>query len=367
MKTKQQNNHSTSTIETSLETIKQTLDKEHGDYTKEVIHNASGLAHDNLPGVDELSYEHHVANIRGFYARLLNSIPLRLSGALQLMLGSLDLATIDERIKKQTDQHDALEKEKNYLQSDLNKINNGNPPHAYRTYTFLLWLLGLADVISMIGAFLALLGESYIVAIILGILFGISLFLAIKAAVLLYRDKPQISNRWMRYAIPIALVVSAILLGLMRSAQVGEEATSQITPFIFIIINIVIFFATAIVVYMFFPSEQQLQQMETCTKLETEIDTKEKTIKQIDEQITGLKTAKHQLAQDRLHIRHAQKLLCDRVQAMWQESIGIFIATNIRYRTDKQYPQCFKTPLEPLVVNHDDETINHFTIEHNEK
>lgn len=363
---KTQVNNQTATVSGSLEVIKKTLDKEHSNYLKEVIHTASGLAHDNLPNADEVSCEHHVANIRGFYARLLNSIPLRLAGALQLMLGALDIATIDEQINKQTDLRDAREKEKNYLQSDLQKISGNNPPKSYHTYTFLLWLLGLADVISMIAAFLALLGESYVVAIILGILFGISLFLTIKAAVLLYRDKPQIPNKWVRYTIPFALVVSAILLGLMRTAQVGEETTPLITPFIFIIINLVIFFATAIVVYMFFPSEQQLQQMEACKKLEKEIAKQEKAIKQLDEQIATLKARKHQLAQERLQIRHAQKLLCDRVQAMWQESIGTFIATNIRYRTDKQYPHCFRTPLEPLSVNHDDETINHFKIEHDE-
>lgn len=140
MKTQTQIN-STTALEASIEHIKRELDKEHSAYTKEVIHNASGLAHDNLPNADEVSCEHHVASIRGFYARLLNSIPLRLAGALQLILGAFDIATIDQQIGKKTAERDAFEKEKNYLRSDLNKINAGNPPQAYRTYTILLYAI----------------------------------------------------------------------------------------------------------------------------------------------------------------------------------------------------------------------------------
>lgn len=356
--TTQLTTHQSTKVESIVQTLQNELDSAHKVYLKEVIHDASTLAHSNLPEAENESgsCEHHFANMRGFYTRLSNGIPLRLGGALQLMLGSFDMANINEKIGKLTHKRDLEERDFNHLKSDLERTDNADLPKEHLLFLRIVWLLLFGDILSMISAFLAL-GESFFVSIVLGTLFGAGIFLSIKAFVLVYRDK-DIHNRWIKYVLPWILLFVAVIIGLMRG--LGSNEHSITASLVFICINLVLFIANAVVIYQFYPSHSQLKQIEYTDSLKKAVQEKKDIITQLDQEIEQLNVQKNHTARYRVQIRHAQKLLFERVQSMFIEAIGVFIQTNQRHRKDLKYPACFKVPIAPLEVSNDDETINHF-------
>lgn len=335
--------------------IARELDQEHQQYSKEIIRNATALAEQNLPRKDDL-FDHYLSGMRGFYTRLAHSVPLRLTGALQLILGSLDLASIEEQIRNKTSRRDVLENQQEELEQTQRKLEEGLHPEDYHAYYWILWLLGMTDVVGMIAAFLTVFSDSYFIAIVLGTVFGIAIFLAIKAAVLYLRDKPvTASHRWIRIALPFFFIAAALIIGMLRGHQVNEEGTSWMNGMIFSFVNLVIFLATAFVVYMFFPSEVQLVKREQAHDNQVKLSGIDRDITTVQGEIKQLKAQKHAVATERLQIRHQQKILIDRVQAMWDEAVGLFILTNRKYRADKINPTCFQSSVAPLVITNDDE------------
>ncbi len=338
-------------VQNQINLIKDEIDKEHKAYEKEVIHHATNMAHQNQPGNDD-ALEPFIGVIRGYYTRLGNSITLRLSGNTQMLLGSLDHTTAIQEIERLTAERDIFITEQNYAKSDLLKTEDVEIPKEHIMFSKFIWVLLIADILAMTTSFLVL-QESFLSSLILGTMFGVCFFISIKATVLGFRDK-EVKLGWLRYVITVFLFSVAIIIGLMRGLNGDGETSSILTTIVFIAVNLMICFTNAIIIYIFYPSRIQLKQIEQRTKIQENIKSLKANIEVINGRIQELKLKNNSNSKYRLEVRNGHILLCERVESMFNESIAIFIQTNLRYRTDKQYPNCFKQGIKPLKLKIED-------------
>lgn len=351
MKTQAVTLHQSQEVQQQINLIRDEIDKEHKEYTKEIIHNATNLAHQNQPGLDDM-LEPFIGMIRGYYTRLGNSISLRLSGNTQMLLGSLDHATAIQEIERLTTDRDELITEQKYAQTDLDKTENVDIPKEHILFSKFIWVLLIADILAMTTSFLVL-QESFLSSLVLGTLFGVCFFISIKATVIGFRDK-EVKLGWLRYVITIFLVSVAIVIGLMRGLNGDGETTSILTIIVFVAVNLMICFTNAIIIYIFYPSRLQLKQIEHRNKIQETITTLKTKINELNNKIQELKIKNNTNSKYRLEVRNGHMLLSERVISMFDESVALFIQTNQRYRTDKQYPNCFKQSIKPLKLKIED-------------
>lgn len=349
----------------AIEPIKRELDAQHMEFLKEVPFIASSFAHGNYPQKDNNSIEPYFKKVKGFYQRLKNDVPLKLQGALQLLYGTFDIGKLDESINKKAEERAKIEKEKHHLLDTQNK--NGIPKNinSYKWAKYLLWFLGFVDVVSVVTAFLNVFSDNYFIAIVLGISIGVSMLLLIKSAVLDMRDNPETSTRKrVKWIIIILLAIVAIIIGGLRYAQTADSPeqtqTMFASPLVFIVINFLIMAATAYVVYMYYPSDTEVQCFEQYNQLQKEIALKENQIKELDIEIDELKNNKNAIGKYRLQLRHFQQVLYQRIQAMYEEAFGVYIEHNLKHRTDGVYPLCFNDPIPTLdnMENEDEKITN---------
>lgn len=350
-------------LDEKMSKLKEELDSLHNGFIKEVPYDASSLAHSNLPPHDAEKIDPYITKIKGFYQRLRNDIPHKVQGSLQLVYGAFDMNPIDEHLKKLETQKQILEKEKNHLKDDLQRQAKPRDISQYKWTKVLLAFLAFFDVMSMIASFMGTFQENYLFAIVLGTTIGLSLIHFTKSLVLHIRDTPQTkSSLVVKWASLILLLLISIFIGGLRYVQSTDDgtvhqATLYSNPFVFILFNLLIIATTAYIVYMKCPSEKEIQEYHAYKKCEDDIIRKEQEIKQYDTDIDELKLKKTITGKYRLQLRHAQQIFYERIQAMYEEAVGVFIVANLKQRTDGKNPVCFTQPLAPLNISNEDEKI----------
>ena len=350
-------------LDDKMSKLRQELDTLHNDFIEKIQYDASSLAYSNLPPPDSEKIEPFITKIKGFYLRLLNDIPQKIQGSLQLVYGAFDMNPIDEQLKKFDHQKQILEKEKNHLKDDLKQRPKPKDISQYKKTKILLGILAFFDVMSMIASFMGTFGENYLFAIMLGASIGLSLIYLTKSLVLQIRDKPQTKTSLVaKWASVILLILVSIYIGGLRyiysvdGADPHQETVFS-SPIIFILINLLMVATTAYIVYTQVPSEEEIHEYHAYKKCEDDIVRKEQEIKQYEKEIDELKLKKSVTAKYRLQLRHYQQIFYERIRAMYEEAVGVFIVANLKQRTDGKNPVCFTQPLAPLNISNEDEKI----------
>ena len=67
---------------------------------------------------------------------------------------------------------------------------------------------------------------------------------------------------------------------------------------------------------------------------------------------------REELIELRASIQHTERILEEKVDAMYAEAVGSFKHENVSKRQDHTYPDCFKTPHVPLpLINHSENMV----------
>lgn len=350
-------------LDDKMSKLREELDTLHHGFIEKVQYDASSLAYSNLPPHDAEKIEPFITKIKGFYNRLLNDIPQKIQGSLQLVYGAFDMNPIDEQLKKLEHQKQILIKENLHLKDDLKRRPKPKDISQYKWTKVLLAFLAFFDVMSMIASFMGTFGENYISAIVLGTLIAISVIYTTKSLVLHIRDTPQTKTSLVvKWATVILLILVSIYIGGLRYIYTIDGTDPHVktifsSPIIFILLNLLTIATTAYIVYTQVPSEVQIQEYRAYKKCEDDIIRKEQEIKQYDTDIDELKLKKTITGKYRLQLRHAQQIFYERIQAMYEEAVGVFIVANLKQRTDGKNPVCFTQPLAPLNISNEDEKI----------
>jgi len=326
---------------------------------------ARDLAEKNLPTADEPSFEPYISQLKARYTTLKKNVELNVEGGIQKFLGILNGSYLTQKI---TEVKEKITAENNKIKNLMIDRNRCIIPWNYRIYKNLIWLLilfGISDSIWTSSSFLYL-NDIVFVAIVIGIVLGLSQIFASKAAVLAIRQIQSARRRTKYYLIAIAgALIFSIILGLFRDNYIRENSDEIISfwssnPFYFALINMVPIIATALLLHYFYPTKEQIEEIK---KYE---DIKEQ-IKHCDAAIKSLQREQKQLERERIEglslnekLMHDETKLLEKVDAHYDESIGVFKHENILRRTDGLFPVCFKRAHESIP----NPVTEHFNINH---
>ncbi|MDB5227421.1 MAG: hypothetical protein JWN78_1614 [Bacteroidota bacterium] len=298
----------------------------------------------------------YVMKLIMFYMEWVSKINLALHGSMQIVYGKFQIAELTEKIFQKKREKELLEQDKGNLEDDKIKMGIVNPPKSHSKYRLLISVMIFADVISVIAACLNVFEDAVIIAVILGIFIGISLFMLIKSAVTDLRDQPQSRGKIIvKWGIIVLLFVMAIVLGSMRAKQ-SEQETKEDHTIAFVLINILVFASTAYAIYRYIPSDEVQQKMEAYENIENGINKKQIAITQIQREIDLLVASKNLIGTDKLRKRHDQRQLNLLIKSLYKQAVAVFVELNIRTRTDGIFPDCFHE-IKDLDISNEDEII----------
>ncbi|MCK9404396.1 MAG: hypothetical protein M0Q26_13480 [Chitinophagaceae bacterium] len=325
-----------------------------------VLLEARSFADKNLPAPGESTLDWYLTSIMGQYKSLRSEVSIKLKGTLQRFLGTVGVTPLDEKINATKE---AIVKEgdkiKN-LETDKDRIQINSRYTGYKKHKWLLVLFALAECLLTISCFLKI-GDIVIVALIVGVVIGLAQIYAAKTAVLFIREveNPRLRKRYCIIALT-AFTLFSLVLGTMRYYFAHNGVASDIpfiilNPFSFAAINMLLVVASALLVFFFFPTKAELEQISHVEAIEDDI---KKSIKQknlLVQQHDNLINEKVKAVKIHGEVAHCEKELFEKIDAFYDEAVGKFKHENVTKRTDGAFPECFKHPHGILPVASDKE------------
>ncbi|MDB5227832.1 MAG: hypothetical protein JWN78_2025 [Bacteroidota bacterium] len=167
-------------LEEKIQLIKNELNNEHNEFLHtEVKSIATGYAQKNYPKEMD-SMLPFLSKIRAFYLKLKSEVPLRISGQLQLLNGSLEIGKLDEHIKKCEEEKTALEKERWQLDNAFKRASNPINLDSLKWKKLSLWIIGAIDVVGYTASFINVMNDNYVFACVLGLSVGLEPYFLLK-------------------------------------------------------------------------------------------------------------------------------------------------------------------------------------------
>ena len=325
-----------------------------------VLHEARSYADKNLPKPDEPFIEPYLTSISAQYKALKKDVSVKLQGSLQRFLGVTGISPIDEKINltnegitKETDKLRNLESDK-----DRTQVNGCNT--SYKQHKWLLFLFGIAECFLTISCFLKI-GDIFIIALIVGAIIGLAQVYAAKTTVLFIREveNPRKQKLYTIIAL-ISFSLFSLMLGSMRYYFAHAGVASHLpfiflNPFTFAAFNMLLIIASALLVYFFFPTKAELEQITQIEAIEKDIKKSTKQKNQLVCQHDTLVTEKVKAVKIHGELAHCEKELFEKIDAFYDEAVGKFKHENVTKRTDGAFPECFKNAHGTLPISGNNE------------
>lgn len=346
-------------LERLVSSIESYLKKEHEKFKHDtVLHEAQTYAAGNYPAEADDSFESCLTTIRGFYSKLKKEISIKLQGGVQKTIGAANMATSNQSIaSKESEIHQESEA-MNRLVIDRGRIGDSGTYALYKKQRMFLILFAIGECIWTMSAFLKL-GDIVAVALCVGVVVGVAQILGVKSAVQVIKeiDDSRKKKFWWIVFIISAFVIS-FCLALLRYwfVHIGSGATVPffvMNPFTFVGINMLFIAVTALIVLFNYPTKAQINDISKAQEMDAEILKYRERLKSLGDELTALRKEREFFVELRTRLIHAETKLHEKVNTMFDESVGVFKHENTVKRTDHLFPQSFKNPHQPL----SDETV----------
>lgn len=206
-----------------------------------------------------------------------------------------------------------------------------------------LYLIGIAETFFTATGIQAGIGHSFITALIIST--GISIALYFAASYIGKHIKEfgfTANSKSSMVTIGASLVALGIFisLALWRSQYLKEQEDASISPFFLVLVNVLFF---GVVVWFFHRTSKTSEQIKREEDLLQQKKQWEEFTAKVQEIDNKIKDMKEDLAKRLTLLSHKPdyaKYLCERIDHMCEESIKIFISSNIASRSDG-VPDCF--------------------------
>lgn len=317
-----------------------------------VLVEAKNYAAKNLPTAGEHTFSPYLTTIRGKYQGLKAHIALSLRGEYQRFAGTATVTTINEKL---TIVNDAIKKEAEnirHLVSDKSRVVVMVSRSRYRKPRWLLFLFGLGECLLNMSCFINI-GDILLIAAVVGGIIGLGQVYASKVTALAIREIEDSAKR-KKYCIIAFLGFAAlsVILGLLRFGILHTSAASMpflfLNPFTFAAFNMLLIMASALLVYYYFPTKEEMSELEELAEIEKRLKTCSASLTMLEKERNTLLAERVLITNLHGQIIHDQQKLFEKVDSLYQEAVGTFKNEIVTKRADGAYPECFKNPDEPL-------------------
>ena len=341
------------TVNSLIEKYKNEIDESSKHFIQtEVKVKAANLGRLNIPEHDAPSLEPFIGEIRAFYKRKLSDISLAFSGTVQEQLSAMQIHTKKQLLKDTENTRSKLEQEIAQFKIDRERIRVTRDPKNYKAAKALLLAVAIAEVIGYTLSYIKL-NDSILLAMVLGLLTGISQTYLVKVIAISWRDKGW--SNWS--AFKKALLGSGIALGIValsciRYWYVQSSDSTASLPYLSILVFIAI--TTMLVgfvggyTYLYYPSEEELQKLNRLEEIDNAILDREKRIKEYEASYNAITKEINVYGQVYHLMTHGQEEFRKRIQSHFEEAIGEWRHENRIRRSDGMTPYCFGQPIAPL-------------------
>ncbi len=323
--------------------------------TTSVLLEARTYADKNLPKPDEPNIDPYLTSISAQYRALMKTVSLTLQGSLQRFLGVTGISPLDEKIKGTNDAISTEAVKIKNLETDKIRIQSNSKRTGYKKYLLLLAFIAVAECLFTVSSFLKL-GDIFIIALIVGAMVGVAQVAAARQAVLTIREinNPQKQKRYWIIAL-ICFLVESICLGILRYYLAHRGVASDLpfialNPLTFAIINMLFIVAAGLIVYFYFPTKAELEQLSHIEEIEKDITKSTKLKGDLIRQHDALVADKVKAVKIHGELAHCEKELFEKIDAFYDHAVGTFKHENVTKRTDGAFPECFKQGHGSLLV-----------------
>jgi hypothetical protein len=292
----------------------------------------------------------------GYYQKERTNVLVALTSGIQSILTSIGLSELLKQIaekKEQAEQHTRIMNNKKH---DRESIKINRDIKAYQVYRVILWLFTLLESCWLALIFSGAFNDSNIMVMIGAVVISFSLIQSTKIFTLYVRDRPwhQIPL-WIKIGAPLFIIGVVVSLGLLRYTSVMISSDETITtyrylnhPVMFMIITMIPLVGTALVVYRYFLSEEELNKLRERNQLDDECKEEEQKMLTCTNEVKEMTAQRNDIAQARVKCKHAEQVLIQRFDGYVKEALGVFKLENIKHRNDSAYPVCFTKPSPKL-------------------
>lgn len=148
------------------------------------------------------------------------------------------------------------------------------------------------------------------------------------------------------------MVMSVVFycFALLRTWYLAKQGV-EISPFLFVVFNLFFFVVMCLISYFFLPTWEELKNSRRLQRINEALKRKKAELNEKKAIKENLKDALHALNKARVRSIHYAKYVSESICARYRETMGLFISTNNRYRTDQKTPDCFSDPIPELNID----------------
>lgn len=351
-------NQTTQTLENQLDsTVKhliETSDKNHANYLEHIKKTAHTLAHARLPKQEDSIYG-YVEEFIGYYEKERTNVLVTLASNIQSMRTKIGITEPMKQIAEKNQQIENHKRVLNNKKDDRNMIKIMRDVWLHKFYNIVLWVITFFECCWLALVFSGAFNDSNLMVIIGA--FAISFFLiqGTKVATLYFRDKKEKTSLWVKILAPTLITLVVVSLGLVRFSSVVVTSEETITtykymsnPFVFIVLTMIPIVGTALIVWKYILSDEQIKQLSDREQLDKECREEEQRMEACKRELNTLIAHRNDIANTGVKGKHAEQVLIKRFDGYFKEALGVFKLENIKRRDDSVHPTCFTQPSPTL-------------------
>lgn len=236
------------------------------------------------------------------------------------------------------------EQKRNLVEDLKDEHADMQPPYdegEVKNWNRLVWLITGFEALFGWLAF-QVLGGSILFAAFMGICFAGAIKASAHVLPFLLR---KVSSKQGKTATAIGMSIGMLLLfyaiGYMRSVYVGEQGLIDIHPFIFMLINAVLFAIAWGIVWTQFPTKEEKDEMRAFKEKAKTLRKEESALEKMEQEINNLESGFKRDMEVELQMKGYAQSLQDELEESKKESIGKYKSANLLAREDGVVPECF--------------------------
>ncbi|MFA6089450.1 MAG: hypothetical protein WC755_06305 [Candidatus Woesearchaeota archaeon] len=184
-------------------------------------------------------------------------------------------------------------------------------------------------------------GENLLVSLILSIGVSVTVFAYSHMAPFLYKGaKSQAGRRKVVYVSLLGTTIVFVVLAIFRATYLANHDV-HINPINFVIINLFFFIVSTLISFFMFPTWEEFKENTLKLKILFALKKRRKEVERLKKEIEKIKLTILERTKLRLRIAHQANYAAERIRKIYDEAIGVFITTNLQFRTDGKMPDCF--------------------------
>lgn len=332
------------------ETVKHLIessDKNHTSYLDHIRKTAHTLAYARLPKLNDSIYG-YIEEFIGYYEKERTNVLVSLNANIQSMRTKIGMS---EPMKQIAEKEKEIENHKRVLNNkndDRNSFKMMRDVWLHKFYNIILWIITFLECCWLALVFSGAFNDSNILVVIGAFVLSFFLIQGTKITTLYFRDKKEKASLWVKILVPTLIGLVVVSLGLVRFSSVVVTSDETITtykymsnPLIFIVLTMIPILGTALIVWKYILSDEELKQLRDCERLDKECKAEKERLDICKNELNILTAHRNDIANTGVKGKHAEQVLIKRFDGYMKEALGIFKLENIKHRDDSVYPICF--------------------------